>query len=154
MSCKYLCSLESILFSKYFCVLCLGCPAGTWGNQELHTCVVTCPTDNFYANVTVPLCVTVCPSNYYAYMVDRKCYIGGSCPTTPVRHYSDDLTGRCLSACASGYFADSNSGRCSIFCLTNGYYADPTTGLCVQNCPSGYFRSNITKSCLQTCTQG
>lgn len=81
--------------------------------------MATCPVGTLYANVTVPLCVTICPANYYASPIDRVCYIGGSCPTTPVRYYADDTTGKCVTSCPSGYFADSTNGRCVIYCSSS-----------------------------------
>ena len=109
------------------------CPSGTWGDSSSWTCITTCPIDTYYANVTVPLCVTKCPSDYYAYPIDRQCYAGGSCPTSPVRYFADDTTTECVSSCPSGYFADNSTGRCLRYC-SSGTYAQHSDGTCVSTC--------------------
>jgi len=115
--------------------------------------VTTCPTGTYYVNISVPICVTACPANYYAYPINRLCYVGGSCPTSPVRYFSDDTTGLCVTTCPNGYFADNSTGRCLIYCSSN-FFADQSTKTCVINCPVGYFRSVVTRSCVRSCTVG
>ena len=105
----------------------IACPSSTWGDSIAWQCVTTCPSDTYYASVTVPLCVTKCPSNYYAYPIDRKCYAGGSCPTTPVAYFADDTTSTCVTTCPSGYFKDTATGRCLIYC-SSGSFAFEGTG--------------------------
>ena len=99
------------------------CTSGTWGDSLQWTCVAICPANTYYSNTstTVPLCVTKCPSNYYAYPIDRVCYEGGSCPTSPVRYFADDTTSLCVNSCPSGYYSDNSTGRCLIYCSSSTF---------------------------------
>mgnify|MGYP000412752396 CR=1 FL=1 len=135
---------KSKLPSQYFFDYS-GCPSGTWGDSIAWACVQTCPSSTYYANVTVPLCVTKCPSNYYAYPIDRKCYQGGSCPTSPVAYYADDTTSLCVLDCPVGYFSDSTTGRCLIYC-SSGFFANEASRACLATCPSGYYNYDLLKS--------
>jgi hypothetical protein len=129
------------------------CPVNTWGDPISGLCVSTCPNNTYYVNASIPICVTICPANYYAYPINRRCYSGGSCPTTPVAYFADDTTNLCVLSCPSGYFADTFTGRCLIYC-SSGFFAYAANKSCVSNCPAGEYRSSVTRSCVRNCTTG
>ena len=146
-----LCLQQSVLpgmYSDYD----LACPPGTYGDMSQRQCVSTCEEGTYYANVTIPLCMTECPSNYYAFSYDRTCYVGGSCPNTSF--FSDDTTGQCVESCPTGYFKDPTNGRCVVHCQSASYFADSINGVCTTDCPDGYFRSTVLRACVTVCSKG
>ena len=131
---------QSILPYRYT-LINPACPTNTYGNSLTGLCVTTCPNNTYYDTTTINatlirVCVDRCGANQYAYPIDRQCYTGGSCPTSPVRYYSDDTTNLCVISCPNNYYADNSTGRCLIYCSI-GFYASTQSRTCVSTCITG-----------------
>lgn len=137
------------LCGQYPLLLCIDCPATTWGDPDTRKCLTTCPVGTFYqAYGLTRLCVSRCYANYYADL-DRICVTAQNCPQSPIMYYGDDLSNKCVQECPynSSTFGENSTQKCVFFCSL-GTFADDITGKCVAICPVGpprQYGSNISR---------
>ena len=123
-------------------------------------CVPFCQTAGYYTLNTSRLCVTNCPSPYFAEPISRDCT--EHCQIN-YNYYADNLTRTCSSGCPnvtvlgslSYTYADDSTKRCVFQCpFSPSLYGDNATNTCKSKCPLNSFGDNETRLCLGVCFFG
>jgi hypothetical protein len=119
-------------------------------------CTPACVNSGYYTLNTTRLCVTNCPSPFFADPITRDCAF--SCQVNQ-NLYADNVSRTCASACpnVSGIptYAEDSTKTCVWKCpFTPSRYGVNSTNRCEHTCPSGSFGDNDTRLCLATCFFG
>lgn len=130
------------------------------GVTSIPFCVPACSfSGNFTLNST-RLCVTNCPSPFFADPVTGDCATYCQ-PNSNL--YADDSTRTCIGLCPNVIvgskekitFADPSTMKCVFTCpSTPSLYGDNATHFCVDSCPSTTFGDNDTRLCHDVCFWG
>ncbi len=135
------------------------CPinAGTFGfyntTSGSRLCVSMCPS-NYFAEPLQRTCTTFCPNSsatlYYAYNTTRECLL--QCKDS----FAFDDTRQCVTQCSGSNYpnADNSTNKCVATCPSSpDYYAD--SNVCVFYCTTAnYFADPIGRVCTQRCSNG
>lgn len=123
--------------------------------DPFRRCVLACTsTPLTYAYVLTKLCVTTCPSTYYAAMDASTGGIGMCVQTCFSPLFADPTTNTCRSLCKAGYFGYPVGNRpCLLSCPRTWFGMNSTTNrVCVTLCDSGYWGDLDTSMCYNVKT--
>jgi hypothetical protein len=139
-----------------------GCTGNYFADNITWSCTLNCSTGYWGYN---NLCLTICPSGYYAYVGDRICYSISAfptsivwfannvtqtwesvCPLNPLS-FGDRTLRYCIPACLGSTLADPSTRQCETSCQNSSYFADFLNNKCVLVCPVGYFANSINNKC-------
>jgi hypothetical protein len=129
------------------------------GINNIPVCVPACLYGGNFTLNTTRLCVTNCPSPFFADSITGDC--AAYCqPNSNL--YADNSTRRCTSCpnvtIASVFhitYADPSTMKCVFTCpAIPSLYGDNSTNTCVDRCPASSFGDNDTRLCLATCFFG
>lgn len=129
-------------------------------STNIPICVPSCTYNGNFTLNTTRLCVTNCPSPFFADPITGDC--ATYCQSNSSL-YADNLTRTCSTSCPNvtinnvSYitYADPSTMRCVFTCPSNpAYYGYNGSNICVNQCPSKTYGDNDTRLCLQSCFFG
>jgi hypothetical protein len=143
--CESICNSSTGMFAYFPTNRCLPeCPIPYRGFAPNYTCVLECPVQFYFYDVTINVCALCDPTCIICSSLSTclQCkagynlfngYCSRSCiPTATAVTYADP-EGRCVSVCPNTYFGDKSTYSCTQLCPSK-LYGNPSTHLC-ENCP-------------------